>query len=390
MGGLVPLGYDAKERTLVVNETEAGTVRTIFQLYLELGCARRVKEAADRQGLLSKYRRFDSGKTFGGVSFTRGRIYHLLANPVYVGEIRHKARSYPGQHPAIIDRATFEAVNLRLKSNSSRVMAQASAATPSPLVGKLTDETGERLTPSHAVMRGKRYCYYVSRRLIAGSGKSDSRGWRLPAAVLEGAVARLIINALETPSAAQGLIDGASPEMLTKLPSAAKSLCSALSGPDRGPTLRALVAGGRIAPGLLSVTLCPEALADRLGVPLPQISRSALSLVGEFALRRRGIEAKLVLANAPSALDRTLVKTIALGWVWFEEIKAGATMQAIATREGVTQRRIAHLVDLAFLAPDIVRSIVEGRQPPTLTADRLIKSRHRMLWSDQRAWISAL
>jgi hypothetical protein len=72
MGGLVPLGYDAEDRTLVVNETEAGTVRTIFQLYLELGCARRVKEAADRQGLLSKYRRFDSGKTFGGDAFTRG------------------------------------------------------------------------------------------------------------------------------------------------------------------------------------------------------------------------------------------------------------------------------------------------------------------------------
>jgi len=132
MGGLVPLGYDAKDRTLIVNEAEAQTVRTIFQLYLELGCARRVKEAADRQGLVSKYRRFDSGKTFGGVALTRGRIYHLLANPVYVGEVRHKRRSYPGQHPAIIDRATFEAVNLRLKANASRVKAQTSAAIHSP------------------------------------------------------------------------------------------------------------------------------------------------------------------------------------------------------------------------------------------------------------------
>jgi site-specific DNA recombinase len=93
----------------------------------------------------------------------------------------------------------------------------------------------------------------------------------------------------------------------------------------------------------------------------------------------------LVLGNAPSDLDRTLVKTVALGWAWFEEIKAGATMQAIANREGLTQRRVAHLVDLASLAPDIVRLILEGRQPPTLTADRLIKSRHRMLWSEQRA-----
>ena len=111
MGGLVPLGYDAKDRTLVVNEAEAGTVRMIFQLYLELGCARRVKEAADRQGLLSKISPVRQRGSFGGVAFTRGRIYHLLANPVYIGEIRHKGRSYPGQHPAIIDRATFDAVN---------------------------------------------------------------------------------------------------------------------------------------------------------------------------------------------------------------------------------------------------------------------------------------
>jgi site-specific DNA recombinase len=184
--------------------------------------------------------------------------------------------------------------------------------------------------------------------------------------------------------------------MLRKaVPSDAHTLCGQIAcygaeRPGLGPTLRAIVASARIEPGRLSVTLCPEALAERLGVPLAHICDDALSLVGEFTLRRRGIEAKLVLANTPSSLDRTLLKTVALGWVWFEEIKAGATMQAIADREGVTQRRVAHLVDLAFLAPDIVRSIVEGRQSATLTADRLIKSRHRMLWSDQRAWISAI
>ena len=234
MGGRVPLGYDAKDRTLVVNEAEAETVRTIFQLYLERGCLRRVKEAADRQGLVTKYRRCGNGTTSGGVAFTRGRIYHLLANPVYVGEIRHKKRSYPGQHPAIVDRTTFEAVNLRLKANASRAKAQTSAATPSRLAGRFTDETGDRLTPSHAVRRGKRHRYYVSRRLMAESGKPDASGWRLPAAVLEGAVAQLIIDALEGPSSAQGLIDGATPAMLTKLPSATQSLSAALSGPGSG------------------------------------------------------------------------------------------------------------------------------------------------------------
>jgi hypothetical protein len=98
--------------------------------------------------------------------------------------------------------------------------------------------------------------------------------------------------------------------MLRQLPSAAESLSTALSGPDRGPTLRAIVDSARIDPGRLSVTVCPIALAERLGVPLAQISRSALSLVGDFTLRRRGIEAKLVLGNTPSALDRTLLKTV--------------------------------------------------------------------------------
>ena len=113
-------------------------------------------------------------------------------------------------------------------------------------------------------------------------------------------------------------------------------------------------------------------------------------VVGAFTLRRRGVEAKLVLANTPAALDRTLVRAVALGWIWFEEVKGGATMQAIANREGITQRRVAHLVDLAFLAPDIVQAIVDGRQSPTLTANSLVKSRHRPLWPHQRTWISGI
>ena len=119
MGGLVPLGYDAKDRTLVINEAEAETVRTIFRLYLELGNVRRVKEEADRLGLVSKKRSLRRRQFSGGVAFTRGRISHLLlSNPVYVGEIRHKTQTYPGQHPAIIDRATFDAVRAKLDANT--------------------------------------------------------------------------------------------------------------------------------------------------------------------------------------------------------------------------------------------------------------------------------
>ncbi|HYR99960.1 MAG TPA: recombinase family protein, partial [Gemmatimonadales bacterium] len=101
MGGNVPLGYDASERSLAVNPAEAETVRCIFALYRELGCVRRVKEEADRLGLRTKRSTTASGTERGGRSFSRGHIYHLLSNPIYIGEIAHKGQLYRGQHPAL-------------------------------------------------------------------------------------------------------------------------------------------------------------------------------------------------------------------------------------------------------------------------------------------------
>lgn len=390
MGGLAPLGYDAKDRTLVINKPEAETVRTIFRLYIELGSVRLVKDEADRLGLVSKRRQRANGRALGGVAFSRGRIHHLLSNPVYVGEIRHKTETYPGLHPAIIDRAIFDAARAKLDTNTRGIGARATSAVPSPLAGKFTDETGDRLTPSHAVRRGKRHRYYVSRRLIARSGEQNLGGWRLPAAVLETAVARLITNALSTQSSTEFLVRDARPEMLQKLPSKAQELVTALTGPDPGPMLSAIIDTGRIEPGRLSVTLDPYAIAEQLGVLSAHINQTALTLIGNFTLRRRGVEARLVFGDTSPGVDGTLLKTVAQGWAWFEEIKAGVTMQAIADREGVTQRRVAHLVDLAFLAPDIIQAFVDGRQPATLTAASLVKSRHRIIWADQRAWIAAI
>jgi DNA invertase Pin-like site-specific DNA recombinase len=388
MGGLVPLGYDARDRTLVINEAEAETVRALFRLYLRFGNVRRVKQEADRLGLVSKKRWFANGESAGGVPFTRGRIHHLLANPIYIGEIRHKTQTYPGQHPAIIDRATFDAVRAKLDANTRGNNERATAAVSSPLAGKFTDEAGDRLTPSHAVRRGKRHRYYVSHRLIARSGERNIGGWRLPAAALENAVTRLIIDTLVKQEWTGSLVRHAPPEMLQQLPAGVQGLLAALTGFSHGPTLRVIVNAGRIEPGRLSVTLDSAALAERLGVSSAYIDCDALTLTGNFTLRRRGVEARLVIGNTSSGVDGTLLKNVAQGWRWFEEIKAGTTMQAIADREGVTQRRIAHLVDLAFLAPDIVQAIVDGRQPRALTADSLIKSRHRILWAEQRAWLA--
>ena len=386
MGVRVPLGYDASDRTLIVNDEEADTVRTLFLLYRKLGCVRRLKEEADRLGLISKQHRDSGGRITGGVPFSRGRLYHLLQNPVYVGEIRHKDQRYPGQHQPIVDRALFEAVQQMLGANRRGSGSRKLRATASPLAGKLVDETGDRLTPSHAVRRGKRHRYYISRRLVAKSGEPGTGGWRLPAAALEEAAARLIRQALTSPR----LVRGTPPERLAAMPAALEALGAALAGEGCGPLLNALVETGHIAPGQLAVTLDATALAAQLGVAPDQIDPDALAISGAFTLRRRGVEAKLVLDSAPAAIDPVLVRSIARGRAWFEEIKAGTPMQAIAARENISQRRVAHLVDLAFLAPDIVQLVTDGRQPAALTADGLIRTHNQSLWIDQRAWLAGL
>src|SRR5438552_3120505 len=110
MGGLVPLGYDLRDHELVINPAGAEMIRTLFRLYRELGTVRRVKEAADRLGLVTKQRQQRSGRLTGGEPFTRGHLYKILSNPLYIGEIEHKGVQYPGQHPPLIDGATWDAV----------------------------------------------------------------------------------------------------------------------------------------------------------------------------------------------------------------------------------------------------------------------------------------
>src|SRR5882672_443411 len=143
MGGFVPLGYDASERTLVVNPAEAETVRRIFALYRELGCVPRVKEEADRLGLSTKRSTTASGIERGGKPFSRGHIYQLLSNPIYIGEIAHKGQLYPGQHPALIDTETWAAVRDQLAANATNHRRKADAAEPSLLAGVLVDAQGE-------------------------------------------------------------------------------------------------------------------------------------------------------------------------------------------------------------------------------------------------------
>ena len=187
MGGVCPIGYDVHERALIVNEPEADTVRLIFQLYLEKGSVLVLEAELRKRAIFSKRRVNRAGKQTGGKPFTRGALYVLLRNPLYVGRIRHHDQSYPGQQSAIVDDDTFTRTQRMLDCNSVRRRVGLCGAGKSGalLVGRLFDEQGRRMSPSHTNKGGKRYAYYVSR---CDAGEPDHPVTRVPAGELESLV----------------------------------------------------------------------------------------------------------------------------------------------------------------------------------------------------------
>jgi site-specific DNA recombinase len=139
MGGLPPLGYDILDKKLVANEAEAETVRTLFRLHLELGTVKKLVEESGHLGLVTKRRIRSGGQETGGQPFTRGHLYQLLTNPIYVGDVAHKGVTYPGQHNGIIERQTFDAVRCRLNGNAAERRSATNAKAPSLLTGLVYD-----------------------------------------------------------------------------------------------------------------------------------------------------------------------------------------------------------------------------------------------------------
>ena len=185
MGGLPPLGYDVLNRKLIVNQEEAKILLHIFRRYVEIRSVRALKAELDTAGIRSKRRTFADGTVYGGHKLSRGALYLMLQNRIYRGEITHKGNSYPGEHKAIVDKALWDKVQAVLAENRIDRATGADAKYPSLLAGLAFDESGERLTPTHAVKKGTRYRYYVSRSLITGTAKGDSQGRRIPAGNLE-------------------------------------------------------------------------------------------------------------------------------------------------------------------------------------------------------------
>ncbi|MEM7461496.1 MAG: recombinase family protein [Pseudomonadota bacterium] len=403
MGGLVPIGYDNDDRKLVINDAEAETVRWLFQTYLQLGSVRKLKQAADARGIVSKPRKANRSNLTGSVPLSRGHLYRILANPIYKGCIRHGNDLYSGLHEAIIEKETFDRVQMMLAIKASNRRTRTNITQPHLLTGLLFDETGDRLSPTHANKKGRRYRYYISNRLIQAR-RRDKDGWRLPAKQIESIILNEITRLLRNKVRLLDMCGyrDCNTETAQITITAGAALANELetaNTEDVKQRLQTIL--NRIVLQRDSITLRIDrfGLTKMLGVTSDSQSDGEVGLFIirlPIQLRRRGVEARLVLTEKPnsySSLDPNLIRLLGQAHSFFDKLSSGEckTISELAHITGSNAAEISRILPLAFLAPEIARAIMSGRQPVELTAEALKRLDHvPYLWKDQHTKLGFL
>jgi hypothetical protein len=384
MGGNVPLGYDVKDRKLIVNQAEAETVRMIFRRYAELGSVRLLAEELSGLGIVSKRREGAGGVLAGGNRFSRGALYTLLQNPIYRGEIGHQGKVYPGQHEAIVEAEHWKLVQAKLADNRHARALGATAEEPSLLAGLIVDGEGHRMTPTHAVKKGRRYRYYVSSALITGTRSHHEKGLRVPA----GDVEELVLDRAREFFASEHDIG----EALSNFALDAATLRSALAKATEfsgswtalpsikiRELVRSIVERVCVRVDGLVVSLNKKEIAKVLIGEVLQVNRvehaGAIELHAEARLRRAGKGIRLIVGGGRAVKpDSAMIALLRNAYATRDSLMTGrdATIDALARRLAVKRDYLSAHMRLTYLAPGIVKDFFEGRQPEALSAARLV------------------
>jgi site-specific DNA recombinase len=405
MGGFPSLGYDVQDRKLVVNKQEALTVLHIFQRYVELKSVHGLQVDLDGAGIRSKRRTRPDGSGYGGQKLSRGALYLMLQNRIYRGEITHKGNAYPGEHPAIIEKPLWDQVQAVLAANRVERATGAHAKQPSLLGGMIFDETGERLTPTYCVKKGTRYRYYVSTSLITGEVKDRSNGRRMPAANLESLVIQRLRTFLADQAAILDAIHNEYPDGCgqRRLIDRGRQLAKELEtqAPDRiKAVLMILLSRVDVRSDRLEIQIRQRRLVELLtGQPInptmhdqlpSKESDDVLTLIVAARLKRVGREMRMLVENSDdqTAADPSLLRIIARAHDIQERLiqNTDLTVHDIAREEEVSGAYVYCLLRLPSLAPDIVTAIINGRNPPQLTAKKLMRLTAQLPidWTQQR------
>ncbi len=337
VGGSIPLGYVSVNKKLIIVPKDAETVRSIFQRYLELGSVRDLAEDLDRKDVRTRRQTLSTGKTRGGIRFGIGALAHLLRNRFYIGEIVYRGAVHAGEHEPILDRNLFDAVQAKLTASAGARELKLKAS-PSLLAGRIFDDRGNRMTPTHTNKQGARYRYYVSHAALQKRA-NESSGVVTRVSAHDAEIA--VIKALRDHVDISGRNDH-----------------SRLSDRElvEGLVEQIIVGAGAIQIHLVRDTELSKT-APVINIPwVPVKTALAKGVIGAPS------------ANHPTDVRNgdALLMAIAKARAWIADLTEGHvnSLADIAKREGKVERHIRLLTPLAFVSPDTISDIVDGNAPP--------------------------
>jgi len=374
MGGNLPIGYDVQNRQLVINEAEADTVRYMFGRYAELGTVSALQADLKQRGIVSKIWTSTAGKARGGVGYSRGALYYLLRNQIYLGRIAHKNESYDGQHAPIVDQALWDQVQICLSANRPGRVRVRSMSSQSPLAGLLHDDRGNVMSPSHTKKsNGLRYRYYVSQALLQNDRRGAGTVSRIPAEAIE----RLVeaeIRRLWSVSQDQLNLQ---PAEVTLLPSDFVE--------------KVIVYKDKVEIVVSDEGLKKLALHDgpTASVTQPQQLKT-FSVTAQLARRGRSGGFKRrdgKVADQTGRPDAALVKAISRAYHWLGRFERGevASYHDLARAEGFTPGYVRSVMQLAFLALTLVEAFLDGRRQLRGGLVELLNDSLPLSWEQQHA-----
>jgi DNA invertase Pin-like site-specific DNA recombinase len=360
MGGIPPLGYEPDGRSLKIVPEHAEIVRDIYSRYLAVGNVRLVAEQLEREGRRLPLRTTTTGKPFGGGLFMKGQLYTILKSPIYVGDIPHQSKVYPGLHEPIIDRDTWNHTQAKLAEGVRGTRGPRPPAEVSLLAGKIVDANGARLIASHACKGARRYRYYISASSPAGSVGVELR---IPAIELEAAVAGTVAVLLDDPL---GLAAQAGLEIETSRLSnlMERAWRHAVAVRKRDPISRPLVRLVRILDRRIEIEVDVLAIAEALGLEANADMPTSITLDAPVRLTRSGRAVRLVQetgAKVATAPDASLVGLLIKARRWWSQLGTeGVDVTRLAAEHRVSPSYMTRVVRLAFLAPEVVDAIING------------------------------
>src|SRR5574344_14618 len=376
MGGCVPIGYHRVDKKLVVEENSCKIVKLIFEKYRELKSVHKLKNYLEETGV----------KTRSSKNFSKGQLYHILANKVYIGKIVHKEKIYDGEHDSIIDDNTFEDVQKQLLKNRYDANCNTKSASNSLLVGKIYDDKNNRMTTSHSNTRKRKYRYYVSmavQKLKKGQEGSLSK-------ISAGEIEKFVVNTIQ-----EFLLDTSKIQpFITNFDIATQqSILNAIKEIDdfyNPKLIRAMLSKVVVSKEFVEITLCEKrlvktlesiALKEDLTVEAKEDTNYPIVLHEKVKILQPSRTGNILIINANEKVVTTpnpfLVRAIVKSHYWNKLLLEGVVKNVadILKIEGLNDKsHVRDVLRLKFIPPMLTEQILNGTQPADLTVKKLLNS----------------